>query len=39
MGKRGGLPARVHVAVPRGCVERPRGGGDVASPVYKGTKY
>ena len=30
MRKRGYLPARVHVAVPRGHVDRPRGGVDVA---------
>ena len=30
MGKRGSLPARVHVAVPRERVDRPRGGRDVA---------
>ena len=30
MGKRGSLPARVHVEVPRGRVDRPRGGSDVA---------
>ena len=38
MGKMGNLSGRLHVEVPRGRVERPRGGGDVASPVYNGTK-